>query len=123
LTGNPIRLSLSHFYGCSVANELSNIVPIHAILMARIYLNPLPESTHAITETHYTSQNQLNDEIKYNSIKLQELRWNNLFESIKLANVFWSQVFSSISINSSLKFFSKLLIAGLSISNMSNANI
>jgi hypothetical protein len=46
------------------------------------YLNSLPiRSAHAITETYYTSQNQLNDEMKY---------------------TFWTQV-SNISINNSLK--------------------
>jgi len=49
---------------------------------------PIPETTDTNTETYYTSQDQFNDEVKYNSIKLLAC-CNNLFESIRLANAFW----------------------------------
>ena len=51
-------------------------------------------------EDHYHIQNQLNDEIKYNSINISTSYWNNMFESIKLINRYWSKIFN-IGINNS----------------------
>ena len=60
-----------------------------------------PESSQLIMdEDHYHIQNQLNDEIKYNSINISTSYWNNMFESIKLINRYWSKIFN-IGINSS----------------------
>ena len=60
-----------------------------------------PESSQLIMdEDHYPIQNQLNDEIKYNSINISTSYWNNMFESIKLINRYWSKIFN-IGINSS----------------------
>ena len=60
-----------------------------------------PESSQLIMdEDHYHIQNQLNDEIKYNSINISTSYWNNMFESIKLINRYWSKIFK-IGINSS----------------------
>jgi len=44
--------------------------------------------------THYYIQNQLNDEIKNNSISLFSSYWNNLFESMKLVNRYWMRIFN-----------------------------
>jgi hypothetical protein len=60
-----------------------------------------PETSQLIMdEDHYHIQNQLNDEIKYNSINISTSYWNNMFESIKLINRYWSKIFN-IGINSS----------------------
>ena len=60
-----------------------------------------PASSQLIMdEDHYHIQNQLNDEIKYNSINISTSYWNNMFESIKLINRYWSKIFN-IGINSS----------------------
>jgi len=60
-----------------------------------------PESSQLIMdEDHYHIQNQLNDEIKCNSINISTSYWNNMFESIKLINRYWSKIFN-IGINSS----------------------
>ena len=60
-----------------------------------------PESSQLIMdEDHCHIQNQLNDEIKYNSINISTPYWNNMFESIKLINRYWSKIFN-IGINSS----------------------
>ena len=60
-----------------------------------------PESSQLIMdEDHYHIQNQLNDEIKYNSINISTSYWNNMFESIKLINRYWSKIFN-IGINNS----------------------
>jgi hypothetical protein len=60
-----------------------------------------PESSQLIMdEDHYHIQNQLNDEIKYNSINISTSYWNNMFESIKLINRYWSKIFN-IGINRS----------------------
>ena len=50
-----------------------------------------------IHNTQYYIQNQLNDEIKYNSINLSISYWDSIFESIKLANRYWRRIFSSSS--------------------------
>ncbi len=43
---------------------------------------------------YYNLQNQLNDELKHNSIKLSSSFWFNTFESIKLINRYWIKVFN-----------------------------
>ena len=43
---------------------------------------------------HINTQDQLNEEIKYNSINISTSYWNNIFESIKLINRYWSKMFS-----------------------------
>ena len=43
--------------------------------------------------TQYYIQNQLNDEIKYNSINLLTSYWNGIFESIKLVNSCCRKIF------------------------------
>jgi hypothetical protein len=84
---------------CQYIDTMNNINSLRSQEKQK-YLNSLPiQSVHTKTETYYASQNQLNEEMKYTSIKLLESCWNNLFESIRLANMFWSQV-SSTSINS-----------------------
>ena len=49
---------------------------------------------------YINTQDQLNEEIKYNSINISTSYWNNIFESIKLINRYWSKIFN-IGINSS----------------------
>jgi hypothetical protein len=66
-----------------------------------------PETSQLIMdEDHYHIQNQLNDEIKYNSINISTSYWNNMFESIKLINRYWSKIFN-IGINSSLVVYNE----------------
>ena len=47
-----------------------------------------------VDNTQYYTQNQFNDEIKYNSIKLSTSYWDSFFESIKLVNRYWSRIFN-----------------------------
>jgi hypothetical protein len=42
--------------------------------------------------THIYIQNQLNDKIKENSIKLSTSYWNNMFEAIQLVNAYWGRI-------------------------------
>ena len=42
---------------------------------------------------YINTQDQLNEEIKYNSINISTSYWNNIFESIKLINRYWSKIF------------------------------
>ena len=64
-----------------------------------------PQSSQLIMDDdHYHIQNQLNDEIKYNSINLSTSYWNNMFESIKLLNRYWSKIFNIGIDNSPLAF-------------------
>ena len=56
--------------------------------------------------THYYIQNELNDEIKYNSINLSTSYWDSVFESIKLVNRYWAKIFD-IGINNSSVIFQK----------------
>ena len=64
-----------------------------------------PQSSQLIMDDdHYHIQNQLNDEIKYNSINLSTSYWNNIFESIKLLNRYWSKMFNIGIDNSPLAF-------------------
>jgi hypothetical protein len=44
--------------------------------------------------TQYYIQNQLNDEIKYNSISISTSYWDSIFESIRLVNRYWMRVFN-----------------------------
>ena len=43
---------------------------------------------------YINTQDQLNEEIKCNSINISTSYWNNIFESIKLINRYWSKMFS-----------------------------
>jgi hypothetical protein len=52
--------------------------------------------------THYHLQNQLNDELKHNSIKLSTSYWSNIFECIKLINRYWIRIFNIGNTNSSI---------------------
>ena len=47
-----------------------------------------------VDNTQYYIQDQLNDEIKYNSINLSTSYLNSMFESIKLVNRYWSRIFN-----------------------------
>ena len=42
---------------------------------------------------HTYIQNQLNDEIKNNSINLLASYWENIYEFIKLVNRYWRRIF------------------------------
>ena len=53
-------------------------------------------------DTHYNLQNQLNDELKQNSIKLSTSYWSNIFECIKLINRYWTRVFNIGNTNTSI---------------------
>ena len=46
--------------------------------------------------THFYMQNQLNDEIKDNSIKLSTSYWNNMFDAIKSVNTYWNRTFNTL---------------------------
>jgi hypothetical protein len=70
-----------------------------------------PNSSHLIMDKNYVNtqryiQNQINDEIKCNSINLSTSYWNNVFESIKMVNSYWTKIFS-ININNSSKVYWK----------------
>jgi hypothetical protein len=59
-----------------------------------------PKSSQLIMDDYYIKsnyyiQNQLNDEIKYSSIKLSTSYWFNVFESIKSVNRYWTKIFST----------------------------
>ena len=43
---------------------------------------------------YYNLQNQLNDEIKHNSIKLSSSFWFNIFDCIKLINKYWTKIYN-----------------------------
>jgi hypothetical protein len=58
-----------------------------------------PKSSQLIMDDYYIKSNyyiqhQLNDEIKYSSIKLSTSYWFNVFESIKSVNRYWTKIFS-----------------------------
>jgi hypothetical protein len=58
-----------------------------------------PKSSQLIMDDYYIKsnyyiQNQLNDEIKYSSIKLSTSYWFNVFKSIKSVNRYWTKIFS-----------------------------
>jgi hypothetical protein len=52
--------------------------------------------------TYYNLQNQLNDELKYNLIRLSTSFLFNIFESIKLINRYWTRIFSIGNTNASI---------------------
>jgi hypothetical protein len=93
ITGERIH---SYCQNVDTANYISNDMRLNdtQIVMQR----PIIEDQYA--NTHYYVQNQLNDEIKNNSIILSTSYWNNVFESIKLVNRYWSKIFN-IGINNS----------------------
>ena len=47
-----------------------------------------------LNDRYYYIQNQLNDEIKYNSINLSTSFLDIIFESMKLVNRYWSRIFN-----------------------------
>ncbi|HXW11566.1 MAG TPA: hypothetical protein VD694_02310 [Nitrososphaeraceae archaeon] len=51
---------------------------------------------------HYYIQNQLNEKIKDNSIKLSKSYWDSTFEAIKLVNTHWNRIFNIGKPNSSM---------------------
>jgi hypothetical protein len=69
-----------------------------------------PESSQLIMDddyyanTCYYIQNELNDEIKHNSINLSTSYWDSVFESIKLVNRYWAKIFDIGIDNSSVMF-------------------
>src|SRR5688500_1155021 len=82
-----------------------NINNDSAFLQSVLKIVEKPKSSHLVMDNNYVNtqwciQNQLNDEIKYNSINLTTSYWNNLFESIKMINRYWTKIFS-ININNS----------------------
>ena len=55
----------------------------------------IPNSSQIVLNDRYSYiQNQLSDEIKYNSINLLTSCWNSIFESIKLVNRYWRRIFN-----------------------------
>ena len=70
----------------------------------KLIQRPQQSSQSIMDGDHYHIQNQLNDEIKYNSINLSTSYWNNIFESIKLLNRYWSKIFNIGIDNSPLAF-------------------
>lgn len=61
----------------------------------------IPNSSQIILNDRYSYiQNQLSDEIKYNSLNLLTSYWDSIFESIKLVNGYWRRIFN-IGISSS----------------------
>lgn len=64
--------------------------------------SPLIAVNDNYVDTYYNLQNQLNDELKYNSIRLSTSLMFNIFESIKLVNKYWTRMFSIGNTNSSI---------------------
>ena len=61
----------------------------------------IPNSSQIVLNDRYNYiQNQLSDEIKYNSLNLLTSYWDSIFESIKLVNKYWRRIFN-IGISSS----------------------
>jgi hypothetical protein len=65
------------------------------------------ESYQLLIDNNYINtqsyiQNQLNDEIKYNSINILTSYWDSIFESTKLVNRYWSRLFSIVNSRSSM---------------------
>jgi hypothetical protein len=55
----------------------------------------IPDSSQIVLNDRYSYiQNQLNEEIKYNSINLSASYIDNLFESVKLVNRYWRRLFT-----------------------------
>ena len=66
-------------------------------------LMPIPNSSQIVLNDRYNYiQNQLNDEIKYNSINLSTSFLDIIFESIRLVNRYWSRIFNIDSSGSSI---------------------
>ena len=66
-------------------------------------LMPIPNSSQIVLNDRYDYiQNQLNDEIKYNSINLSTSFLDIIFESIRLVNRYWSRIFNIDSSGSSI---------------------
>jgi hypothetical protein len=53
-----------------------------------------PIMDNRYSNTRYHIQNQLNDELKYNSINFSTSYWNNVFESVKMINRYWAKIFN-----------------------------
>ena len=60
----------------------------------------LIDNNHINTQSYI--QNQLNDEIKYNSINILTSYWDSIFEFTKLVNRYWSRLFSIVNSRSSM---------------------
>jgi hypothetical protein len=61
----------------------------------------IPNTFQIVLDDPYSYiQNQLSDEIKYNSLNLLTSYWDGIFESIKLVNRYWRRIFN-IGISSS----------------------
>jgi predicted amidophosphoribosyltransferase len=55
----------------------------------------IPNSSQIVLNDRYSYiQNQLSDEIKYNSLNLLTSYWDSIFESIKLVNRYWGRIFN-----------------------------
>ena len=55
----------------------------------------IPNSSQIVLNDRYSYiQNQLSDEIKYNSLNLLTSYWDGIFESIKLVNRYWRRIFN-----------------------------
>lgn len=55
----------------------------------------IPNSSQIVLNDRYSYiQNQLSDEIKYNSLNLLTSYWDSIFESIKLVNRYWKRIFN-----------------------------
>lgn len=55
-------------------------------------LMQMPIIDDSYSNTHYYIQNQLNEELKYNSINFSTSYWNNVFESMKMINRYWAKI-------------------------------
>jgi hypothetical protein len=57
----------------------------------------IPNSSQIVLNDHYDDdfmQNQLSEEIKYNSINLITPYWDSMFDFIKLVNTYWKRIFN-----------------------------
>jgi hypothetical protein len=60
-----------------------------------VKLVPIPNSSQIVLDAYDDyMQNQLNEEIKYNSINLSASYIDSIFESIKLVNRYWRRIFT-----------------------------
>jgi hypothetical protein len=63
----------------------------------------IPNSSQIVLNDRYSCiQNQLSDEIKYNSINLLTSYWDSIFESLRLANRYWRRIFNIDNSSSSI---------------------
>lgn len=87
-----------HVYCCNASthnnNNNSNYLEDMQKLMQNSNSAQIIFGDDEYATTHYFIQNQLNDELKYNSINLLSSFWNNIFESMKLVNRYWSRIFN-----------------------------